>query len=70
MKRASQKDKLFNCLYHPLEPGMYTINVQWSGEHVTGSPFTVLVANNEMELIDYENRLERWVHCKFFSRIL
>ncbi|XP_052286746.1 filamin-A-like isoform X2 [Dreissena polymorpha] len=59
MKRASQKDKLFNCLYHPLEPGIYTINVQWSGQHVTGSPFRVLVAANHMELLDYEGRIEK-----------
>ncbi|XP_053403623.1 filamin-C-like isoform X4 [Mercenaria mercenaria] len=59
MKRASQKDKLFNCLYHPAEPGMYTINVQWSGKHVPGSPYTVLVASNEMELLDYGSRVER-----------
>jgi len=56
MKRASQKDKLFHCLYHPLEPGVYTINVQWSGKHVQGSPYKVLVAATEMDLL-----ADRWV---------
>ena len=59
MKRASQKDKLFNCLYHPLEPGIYTINVQWSGSHVIGSPFKVFVAQSEMDLLEYESQLNR-----------
>lgn len=59
MQRASQKDKLFNCLYHPIEPGMYTINVHWSGHHVQGSPFRVFVASNEMELLEYETQTAR-----------
>ncbi|XP_052784049.1 filamin-A-like isoform X2 [Mya arenaria] len=59
MKRASQKDKLFHCLYHPLEPGVYTINVQWSGKHVSGSPYRVVVAASEMDLLEYENKVDR-----------
>ncbi|WAR27609.1 FLuncharacterized [Mya arenaria] len=58
MKRASQKDKLFHCLYHPLEPGVYTINVQWSGKHVSGSPYRVVVAASEMDLLEYENKVD------------
>jgi len=59
MKRASQKDKLFNCLYHPLEPGLYTINVQWSGKHVGGSPYKIFVAGSEMDLLEYESKANR-----------
>jgi len=59
MQRASQKDKLFNCLYHPLEPGMYTINVHWSGNHVHGSPFRIFVAGTEMELMEFETQAAR-----------
>jgi len=50
---------LFNCLYHPLEPGMYTINVHWSGNHVHGSPFRIFVAGTEMELMEFETQAAR-----------
>ena len=59
MKRASQNDKLFNCLYHPLEPGVYTTNVQWSEHHIRGSPFKMFVAQSEMDLLEYQSQLDR-----------
>ncbi|XP_071084444.1 filamin-C-like [Haliotis cracherodii] len=50
MRKASQKDKLYQAFYNPVEPGIYTIYVQWSGHHITGSPYTVLLARNKDEL--------------------
>ena len=50
MHRTSQKDKLFHCRYNPVEPGMYTVNVQWSGQHVEGSPFRVNLATSREDL--------------------
>lgn len=50
MRKASQKEKLYQCFYDPVEAGIYTIYVQWSGAHVDGSPFTVLLANSDREL--------------------
>ncbi|XP_012935156.2 filamin-C [Aplysia californica] len=57
MRKASQKDKIFQCFYDPVEPGIYTVNVQWSGVHVEGSPFTVLLAYNERELAQMQDEL-------------
>lgn len=51
MRKASQKDKIYQCFYDPVEPGIYTVNVEWSGQHVGGSPFTVLLATTARELM-------------------
>lgn len=50
MHRNSPKDKIFSCYYCPEEAGMYTIHVKWSGVDVKGSPFTVVLAENESDL--------------------
>ncbi|XP_041356835.1 filamin-C-like isoform X2 [Gigantopelta aegis] len=50
MRKTSQKDKVYQCFYDPIESGIYTIYVQWSGTHVDGSPYTVLLANSSREL--------------------
>ena len=50
MRKASQKDKVYQCFYDPVEAGIYTVYVQWSGTHVDGSPFTVLLAHSAQEL--------------------
>ncbi|KAK3780575.1 hypothetical protein RRG08_037514 [Elysia crispata] len=50
MRKASQRDKIYQCFYDPIEPGIYTVHVQWSGVHVAGSPFQVLLATSENEL--------------------
>ncbi|GFO06181.1 filamin-c [Plakobranchus ocellatus] len=50
MRKASQRDKIYQCFYDPVEPGIYTVYVQWSGVHVAGSPFQVLLATSEREL--------------------
>lgn len=50
LNRTSQKDKLVHCRYSPVEPGLYTVNVLWSNEHVTGSPFKVNLATSQLQL--------------------
>ena len=50
MRKASQKEKIFQCFYDPEEPGIYSVNVEWSGVHVSGSPFTVLLAYTQDDL--------------------
>ncbi|GFR82088.1 filamin-C [Elysia marginata] len=50
MRKASQRDKIYQCFYDPVEPGVYTVYVQWSGVHVAGSPFQVLLATSDREL--------------------
>ncbi|XP_069103934.1 filamin-A-like [Argopecten irradians] len=50
MMRSSQKTKVFHCRYSPIEPGMYTINVFWSGKHIKQSPYTVLLGTSDADL--------------------
>ena len=38
------------CKYEPTEPGDYRIEVKWSGEHVPGSPFMVMIFDTQEEL--------------------
>ena len=40
---SSDKPRLLIAHYHPQMSGEYTIFVRWSGVHVPGSPFTVLI---------------------------
>lgn len=50
MQRESQKDRTILCKYDPTEPGDYRIEVKWSGEHVPGSPFMVMIFDTQEEL--------------------
>lgn len=50
MKRNSQTDRTINCRYNPTEIGDYFINVQWSGQHIPGSPFHVTIVDTMEEL--------------------
>ena len=50
MTRQSQKDRTILCRYHPTEVGEYLIHIQWSGEHVPGSPFHVRIVDTKEEL--------------------
>ncbi|KAI1285885.1 Filamin-A [Halotydeus destructor] len=50
MQRESQKDRTILCKYDPTEPGDYRIEVKWSGEHVPGSPFAVMIFDTQDEL--------------------
>lgn len=45
MKRHPQKERTIMCQYNPTEIGEYSINVQWSGEHIPGSPFRVILVD-------------------------
>ncbi|XP_054168385.1 filamin-C-like [Oppia nitens] len=53
MQRESQKDRTILCKYDPTEPGDYRIEVKWSGVHVPGSPFVVLIFDTQEELSRY-----------------
>ncbi|XP_022254060.1 filamin-B-like isoform X2 [Limulus polyphemus] len=53
MWRESQKDRTIHCNYNPTEPGFYQLEVKWSGEHVPGSPFTVMIFDTQEEVIQY-----------------
>jgi len=50
MQRESQKDRTILCKYEPTEPGDYRIEVKWSGDHVPGSPFMVMIFDTHEEL--------------------
>ena len=50
MQRESQKDRTILCKYEPTEPGDYRIEVKWSGEHIPGSPFMVMIFDTQEEL--------------------
>ena len=50
MQRESQKDRTILCRYDPAELGDYIISIKWSGQHVPGSPYHVLIFQTEEEL--------------------
>lgn len=50
MQRESQKDRTILCKFDPTEPGDYRVEVKWAGEHVPGSPFTVMIFDTQEEL--------------------
>ncbi|KAH9498672.1 hypothetical protein Btru_007267, partial [Bulinus truncatus] len=50
MIQPSKKEKIYQYFYNPIEPGIYYVDVKWSGLHVSGSPFTVLLAGSPGEL--------------------
>jgi len=45
MKRNGQKERNIICRYNPTEIGEYFVNVQWSGDHIPGSPFHVVIVD-------------------------
>lgn len=49
-QRESQKDRTILCKYDPTEPGDYRIEIKWSGKHVPGSPFSVMIFDTQEEL--------------------
>jgi hypothetical protein len=50
MQRDRQQERTIHCKYEPREPGDYQVEVRWHGQHVLGSPFTVLIVDTEQEL--------------------
>ena len=59
MHRESQHDRIITVRYNPTERGIYTANVFWSDEHITGSPFEIFVAENEKELRSWKENKEK-----------
>lgn len=49
-QRESQRDRTILCKYDPTEPGDYRIEIKWSGHHVPGSPFSVMIFDTQEEL--------------------
>lgn len=49
-QRESQRDRTILCKYDPTEPGDYRIEIKWSGKHVPGSPFSVMIFDTQEEL--------------------
>lgn len=49
-QRSSTRDRCILCKYDPTEPGDYRIEIKWSGEHVPGSPYHVMIFDTQEEL--------------------
>lgn len=49
-QRENQRDRTILCKYDPTEPGDYRIEIKWSGCHVPGSPFSVMIFDTQEEL--------------------
>lgn len=58
MQRENNKDRTILCKYDPTEPGDYRIEVRWSGDHVTGSPFLVMIFDTQEELSRHLQQLK------------
>ena len=50
MRKDEYRDRAIQCCYNPTEVGQYVIHIQWSGDHVPGSPFTVAVVDTCYDL--------------------
>ena len=50
MQKDPHQPRTISCRYDPTEPGMYAIQVMWSGTHVPGSPFLVQICSTRSEL--------------------
>ena len=57
MKGNKVADRVFSYHYDPKEPGHYYVNILWSEQHVMNSPFTVLLAANDLDLIQMQSDL-------------
>lgn len=58
--QTKKEDKLLRCRYNPQVPGLYIVNILWSGDHVPGSPYNVFLARNSSELNEYLQRISRF----------
>ena len=56
LKRESPTDRVIKCHYDPTEVGLYSIDVQWSGVSVPGSPFAVNIFDTLEELEKFYRR--------------
>lgn len=59
LKHDYHDNRVVNIDYNPTIAGLYTINVYWSGEHVSGSPAEVYLAPNEDLLDTWHNDPEK-----------
>jgi len=50
MMKDESRDRAIRCRYNPTEVGTYVLHIQWCGEHVPGSPFSVAVVDTRREL--------------------
>lgn len=50
MRKDPRKDRVVLCKFNPTEVGEYWLNVLWSGEHVPGSPFKVVLVDTVEEM--------------------
>ena len=50
MMKDETRDRAIVCRYNPTEVGQYVLHIQWSGDHVPGSPFTVHIVDTQREL--------------------
>ena len=50
MTKDETRDRAILCRYNPTEVGQYVLYIQWSGDHVPGSPFTVTIVDTQAEL--------------------
>jgi hypothetical protein len=50
MQRDVRNERIIQCRYDPTDAGVYIIQVTWSGNHVTGSPFVVHICGTSSEL--------------------
>jgi filamin len=50
MKRRPDNERAIDCRYDPTEVGQYQVIVLWSGEHVPGSPFDVIIVDTLAQL--------------------
>jgi filamin len=62
MQRDSPKDRIIRCRYNPEEPGIYVIELKWSGEHIPRSPIKVYIAENANDLMKYEAQSSTSLH--------
>lgn len=61
-QRESQRDRTILCKYDPTEPGDYRIEIKWSGQHVPGSPFHVMIFDTQEELNRFLNGVHQNTH--------
>lgn len=47
---TQRENRKILCKYDPTEPGDYRIEIKWSGRHVPGSPFSVMIFDTQEEL--------------------
>lgn len=46
-------NRIILCRYNPSEPGDYRIEIKWSGHHIPGSPFYVMIFDTQRELAHF-----------------